>query len=169
MTVVRRLARPLLAAPFVASGADAALHPMASAETVRPLVARVAPPLRLPQDPELFVRANGAAMAGAGVLLALGRLRRLSALALVATSVTTIYADHAFWQEKDPDARRERRATFLREAGLLGGALLALVDTEGRPGLAWWGRHAVDRAGKTRRHAAREARRTAREAKRRLD
>jgi putative oxidoreductase len=165
MTIVRRLARPLLAAPFVSAGADAALHPAAKAEGLRPLVQRAAPPLRLPQDPEVFARANGAVMAGAGVLLALGRLPRLSSLALVATLVPTTYAEHAFWQEKDPQARRAQRAFFLRNAGLLGGALLALVDTEGRPGLAWRGRRAVKKAEKAGKRAAREARRTTREAR----
>ena len=163
---MRRLARPLLAASFVSAGADAALHPLPKAEGLRPLVQRIAPPLHLPQDPEVFARANGAVMAGAGVLLALGRLPRLSSLALVATLLPTTYAEHAFWQEKDPQAKRAQRALFLRDAGLLGGALLALVDTEGRPGLAWRGRRAVQQAEKAGKRAAREARRTTREAKR---
>ena len=163
---MRRLARPLLAASFVSAGADAALHPAPKAEGLRPLVQRVAPPLRLPQDPEVFARANGAVMAGAGTLLAFGRLPRLSALALVATLLPTTYAEHAFWQEKDPQEKRAKRAMFLRDAGLLGGALLALVDTQGRPGLAWRGRRAVQQAEKAGKRAARETRRTTREAKR---
>ena len=163
---MRRLARPLLAASFVSAGADAALHPAPKAEGLRPLVQRVAPPLRLPQDPEVFARANGAVMAGAGTLLAFGRLPRLSALALVATLLPTTYAEHAFWQEKDPQAKRAQRALFLRDAGLLGGALLALVDTEGRPGLAWRGRRAVKQAEKAGRRAAKDAKRTTREARR---
>jgi hypothetical protein len=105
-------------------------------------------------------------MAGAGTLLALGRMPRLSSLALVVTLLPTTWSDHAFWREKDPMARRDRLALFLRDAGLLGGALLALVDTEGRPGLAWRGRRAVRHAEKAGQRAAREARRTTREAKR---
>jgi uncharacterized membrane protein YphA (DoxX/SURF4 family) len=166
MTIVRRLARPLLAVPFISAGADAALHPLPRAEAIRPLVQRVAPALKLPADPELLVRANGMVMAGAGTLLALGRMPRLSSLALVATLLPATWADHAFWQEKDPQARRDRRTLFLREAGLLGGALLALVDTEGRPGLAWRGRQAIGQAEKAGQRAAREARRTSREVKR---
>jgi putative oxidoreductase len=156
MTIVRRLARPLLAAPFVAAGADAVLHPLSKVEPMRPVVARVAPALNLPQDPELFVRASGAVMAGAGTLLALGRMPRLASLALVATLLPTAWTDHAFWQEKDPQARRDRRVLFLRDAGLLGGALLALVDTEGRPSLAWRGRRAVRRAEATRQRNSRD-------------
>lgn len=164
MTLVRRLARPLLAASFVANGADAALHPAPRADGMRPVVQTVAAPLGLPEDPEQFVRANGAVMAGAGTLLALGRMPRISALALIATLLPSTVADHAFWQEKDPAARRAQRALFLRDVSLLGGALLAAVDTEGRPGLAWRGRLAVRQAEKARKRATREARRTAREA-----
>jgi len=160
MTIVRRLARPLLAVSFISAGVDAALHPRPRAEAMRPLVRRIPAAAHLPQDPEVFVRANGVVMAGAGALLALGRLPRLSALALAATLVPATYADHAFWQEKDATARRDQRALFLRDAGLLGGTLLALVDTEGRPGLAWRGRRAVRSAEKAGKRAAREARRT---------
>ncbi|HEY6794645.1 MAG TPA: DoxX family protein [Kineosporiaceae bacterium] len=166
MTVVRRLARPLLAASFISAGVDAVLHPMPRAESLRPLVEQAAPVLNLPADPELLVRANGAVMAGAGASLALGRLPRLSSLALVATLLPTAWIDHAFWHEKDPQARRDRRALFLRDASLLGGALLALVDTEGRPGLAWRGRRAVRQAEQARRRAGRQARWTTREARR---
>jgi len=166
MTIVRRLARPLLAASFIAAGVDAALHPRSKAEAVRPLVQRIPAAARLPQDPEVFVRVNGIVMAGAGTLLALGRLPRLSALALAATLAPTSYADHAFWHEKEPVARRDQRGLLLRDAGLLGGTLLALVDTEGRPGLAWRGRRAVRRAEKAGKRAAREARRSTGEARR---
>ena len=166
MSIVRRLARPLLAASFVADGIDAVLHPMTRAETARPLIDRLAPALGLPEDPEVFVRGNGAVMAGAGALLAIGRLPRLASLVLAVTLVPTTYAEHAFWTEKDPQARRIQLAMFLKNAGLLGGALLATVDTSGRPGLAWRGRRAVQPADKGRRRAARQAKRSARSARR---
>src|SRR5450755_1111161 len=117
MSIVRRLARPLLAASFIADGVDAVLHPMARAEAARPLVDRLAPPLGLPEDAEVFVRGNGAVMASAGVLFALGRLPRLSSLVLAVTLVPTTYAEHAFWNEKDPQARRAQLGLFLKNAG----------------------------------------------------
>jgi hypothetical protein len=52
-----------------------------------------------------------------------------------------------------------QRISFLKNLGLLGGLLLAAVDTEGRPGLAY-------RAGMVTDAAKRNARRTRREAKR---
>lgn len=166
MTLVRRLARPLLAASFVASGVDAVLHPMPKAEAARPLVDRLAPSVGLPPDAELAVRANGAVQVGAGVLFALGRLPRLSALLLATSLLPALVGDGAFWREKDPQARRDQRNQLLRDAGLLGGALLGAVDTDGRPGLAWRGRRAVKQAEQAGRRAARDAKRTAKHARR---
>ena len=102
MTVVRRVARPLLAAMFIEGGLDALRHPSTKVAKAAPLVHKIAGPMHLPDDPELLVRANGAAMVGAGSLLAVGRLPRLSALVLAATVVPTTLAAHRFWEESDP-------------------------------------------------------------------
>lgn len=166
MTLVRRIARPLLSAVFITTGLDQVRHPAAKAEAARPLVHRVAGPLHLPDDPETLVRANGAAMAGAGALLALNRLPRVSSAVLAATLVPTTYVEHPFWTVRDPEEKRRQRTHFLKNLGLLGGVLLATVDTEGRPGLAWRTRHATKDARRTARHAGREARTVARQARR---
>ena len=73
MSVVRRIARPLLAATFVSGGVDAYRHPAPRAQLAAPLIDKYAAQVGLPNDPELLVRANGAAMAAAGSLLAVGR------------------------------------------------------------------------------------------------
>jgi uncharacterized membrane protein YphA (DoxX/SURF4 family) len=164
MMIVRRLARPLLAAVFIDRGVDAVRHPAMRAEAARPLVDRLAPPLHLPADPELLVRANGAVMVAAGTLLAGGRLPRLSSAALAATLLPSTYVRHAFWSESDPTRRREQRTHFLKDLGLLGGALLAAVDTEGRPGLAWRSRHAASSAKRSAKRARKSAERAARDA-----
>jgi uncharacterized membrane protein YphA (DoxX/SURF4 family) len=170
MTIVRRIARPLLAAPLIASGVDAVRHPGPHAEAARPLVAKASGPLRLPNDPELIVRVSGAVTAAGGVLLAAGRLPRLAALAVVLAAPTT-QASQPFWQEKDPELRRNQRTMFLKNLGLVGGALLAAVDTEGQPGLAYRGRSAshaaadsVADAGKAAKRGARSARKAAKRA-----
>jgi uncharacterized membrane protein YphA (DoxX/SURF4 family) len=139
MTIVRRLARPLLAAPLIQSGLDAARHPGPQVEMAGPVLQRISAPLRLPDDPVVVVRAAGAVTAAAGFLLAAGRLPRLSALAIIAVA-PVVQTGQPFWQEKDPELRRTQRVAFLKNLGLLGGTLLAAVDTEGRPGLAWRGR-----------------------------
>jgi putative oxidoreductase len=170
MSLVRALARPLLAATFISSGIDAFLHPMNRAARARPLLEKFGPQLGDPTgrsvDPEVLVRGSGAVMAGAGVMLATGTLPRLSALALAASSVPTTYLDHPFWEQKDPERRRDERAIFLRNLGLLGGLMLASVDTEGRPGLAWRGRHAVGQVERSAHRASRQAKRAARRARR---
>jgi uncharacterized membrane protein YphA (DoxX/SURF4 family) len=169
MTLVRRVARPLLAAMFVVGGLDQLKHPSRKTDTAGPLVDKVAPVIGLPDDTELLVRANGAAMVGAGSLLALGRLPRLASTVLAATLVPTTIAAHSYWNEQDPQVRAQQKVQFLKNLGLLGGLLLAAVDTEGRPGLAYRahmvGESAHRAARQTRREARHMARAAAREAK----
>jgi uncharacterized membrane protein YphA (DoxX/SURF4 family) len=141
MTIVRRLARPLLAAPLIRSGLDAARHPGPQVEIAGPILQRISAPLRLPDDPVLVVRSAGVVTVVAGTLLAAGRLPRLSALAIV-VAAPIVQTGQPFWTEKDPQLRQQQRNAFLKNLGLLGGTLLAAVDTEGRPGLAWRGRRA---------------------------
>lgn len=162
MTIVRRLARPLLAAPLIQSGVAAFRHPGPQAEAVQPLISRIAPTLKLPDDPELIVRAGGGVTAAAGTLLALGKLPRLSALAIVLVS-PAVQNDALFWQEKDPVARRAQQTLFLKNLGLVGGALLAAVDTEGQPGVGYRARRAAKTTAKETRRTAKDARRAARE------
>ena len=59
MTLVRRVARPMLAAIFVVQGLEQLRHPSALNAKVAPFAEQLAP-LGLPNDPELLVRANGA-------------------------------------------------------------------------------------------------------------
>lgn len=146
--MIRRIARPLLAATFVASGIDAVQHPAGRASLASGLLEKVGPALGLPDDTELLVRANGAVMLGGGLLLATGRAPRLGAAALAASLVPTTLAGHRFWEQPDPIAKGRERQQFLKNAGLLGGLLLAVVDTEGRPGLAWRARSARRAAAK---------------------
>src|SRR6185295_17744001 len=160
-TIVRRVARPMLAAQFIWGGIDTFRHPGPRAEAARPVLEKLSGPLHLPDDPELVVRANAAVMAGAGAMLAFGRMPRLAGAVLAVTMVPTTYAGHPFWQEKDPDIRRQQRTHFLKNLGLLGGVMLAAVDTEGRPGLAWRARRAARDAKREARHARVEAKREA--------
>jgi putative oxidoreductase len=169
MTVVRRIARPMLAAIFVTSGLEGLLHPAERAKTAAPLVKALAGPLNMPDDPELMVRANGATMVAAGTMLALGKVPRLAALALAGALVPATYSAHAFWTVEDPAARAQQRVQFLKNVGLLGGVLLASVDTAGQPGLIYRTKHVQSKArhhsARTKRearHAARTARREAR-------
>jgi len=167
MTVVRRIARPMLAAIFVTSGLDALLHPKERAKVAAPMVKRLSEsPLNLPDDPEMLVRANGATMMAAGAMLGMGTLPRVAAVALAGALVPTTCTAHAFWTVKDPAARAQQKVHFLKNIGLLGGVLLAAVDTEGQPGLAYRAHHAHSDARRQAALTRREARRATRFARR---
>ena len=116
--IVRRLARPLLASVFVAAGIDALRHPGLRSQQAAQLLGKV--PDQVPgaqsaaKDPDLFVRVNGAALLGGGVLLATGRMPRLASTVLAASIIPTTAIDHAFWDETDPDLKRSRAASSSR-------------------------------------------------------
>ncbi|MGW7191786.1 DoxX family membrane protein, partial [Streptomyces sp. NPDC054838] len=98
MAVLRKLARPLLTAPFVVGGLRTLRHPEAAAELARPVVRAVGERIPAPAgDPLRLVRVNSALQAGAGLLFAAGRAPRLAALTLAATLVPTAFVEHAFW------------------------------------------------------------------------
>jgi uncharacterized membrane protein YphA (DoxX/SURF4 family) len=136
---------------FVLGGADALLNPEGKAERAKDVGPKVAAPLGLPEDPETLVKINGAVQLGAGALLALGKLPRLASLALAASLVPTTLAGHRFWDETDERMRAMQRIQFFKNVSMLGGLLLAAVDTGGRPSLSWRAHraagHAADKVG----------------------
>jgi uncharacterized membrane protein YphA (DoxX/SURF4 family) len=180
MTVVRAIARPLLSCIFIVQGANALRDPeplVAKAKPVTdklvPMLKRVAPPQvgdRIPENTKTLVRLNGAAHVAAGLALASGNGRRIGATVLAASMLPTTVAGHPFWAMEEPLERRQQRTQFLKNLGLLGGLLLAAVDTEGRPGLAWRASHGTQVAkretARTAKLAKREARHAAKAAKR---
>ncbi|MCW2543157.1 MAG: hypothetical protein JWM40_709 [Frankiales bacterium] len=123
---MRRLARPLLAGMFIAGGADALRHPGPRVELARNAGL---------SSPEQLVRANAAADLVGGLMLATNRLPRLAALVLAGSLVPTTYVGHPFWTEKDRDVKKQQQVHFLKNLGLLGGLMLAVVDTGGRESL----------------------------------
>lgn len=146
--MIRKVARPLLATVFVTSGVDALLHPAARAKQATPLLDLIGPAVGLPDNKEMLVRAEAVVTVAGGALLATGRVPRLAATVLALTLVPTAIATHPFWEKSDPDERRRERTEFLKDLGLLGGLLLASVDTAGKPGLAWRAQHARKAAAK---------------------
>ncbi len=103
MTLVRRVARPMLASVFITGGLDSLRNPAPKAPAAEPVAVSLARRIPyLPDDPEQLVKINAAVQVGAGALLALGKLPRLSALALAATLVPTTLAGHRFWEHEDP-------------------------------------------------------------------
>lgn len=77
--------------------------------------------------PELSVRANGATMAVAGGMLALGISQRLSAAVLVGSLVPTTLVGHPFWKEEG-QSRAGQEIQFMKNLAMLGGLLLVMDD-----------------------------------------
>lgn len=143
--LLRHVARPLLAVPFVVDGLGAALRPSEHVEAAAAAadeIAGVAPgvPRLSRRQLTLAVRAHGVATAVAGVLLALHKAPRTAALALVALTLPLVVANEPF--TSSGPARSQRAPRFVRNLGAVGAALLAAADTEGRPGVLWRVEHA---------------------------
>ncbi|MCA0144859.1 DoxX family protein [Blastococcus sp. LR1] len=150
--LVRRIARPLLATPFIYGGISTLRKPQDRVPGARPVVEKIAEtadkqlPVEVPRDVEQYVKANAALQVGAGVLLALGKFPRLTSLALAGSTVPTTLAGHRFWEEDDPKVSFEKIAHFVKNLGMLGGLLLASVDTEGKPSVGYRARRAAVKA-----------------------
>lgn len=150
--IVRRLARPMLASIFIAGGVDALRNPAPRAKAAQPGLDQAVNVLpasvtdRLPSNPETLIQLNAAVQIGAGALFALGKAPRLSALALAGTLVPSTAVGHDFWNAQDAETRSRQRTEFIKSVSLLGGLLIAAVDTEGKPSLGWRGRRAARHA-----------------------
>jgi putative oxidoreductase len=150
--LVRRIARPLLAATFIYGGIDTLRNPKSRVPGARPVVEKVTEqvdkqlPVQVPRDVEQWVKIDAGVKVGAGLLFALGRFPRLSALLLACSVVPTTLAGHRFWEHEDSKERFGQLSHFLKNLGLLGGLLLAAVDTEGRPSVGYRARKAAHHA-----------------------
>ncbi|MEV6214400.1 DoxX family membrane protein [Nocardia sp. NPDC051833] len=146
---VRRVARTLLAATFVAGGVNALLHPKPRAAAAAALADQSRGSLpdalaaRIPDDPGRLVKVNAVTQIAGGVLLASGRAPRPAAMVLAATVIPGTVTEQDFWAEPDPDRRAAKRAGFLKDLGLLGGLLITASDTAGKPSLGWRARQAL--------------------------
>ncbi|MGO1166773.1 MAG: DoxX family protein [Janibacter sp.] len=155
--IVRRIARPLLSSIFILGGVNAVRYAAAHKDAAEPVIKKLAAPLGLPEDSELLVRVNGAAMVGGGVLVATGKAPRLGSLVLLGATIPTTLT-HQWWNETDPEKKQGEQIQFFKNLSLVGGLLLAAADTEGKPGVAYRAKLAsesVERSAKGARQAAR--------------
>lgn len=157
------IARPLLSSIFFVGGWSSLKNADKLAPKARRVTDKVGPRLRaagvpLPADPALLVKVNSATQLVAAAALATGRAPRLSASVLAATLVPTTMAGHAFWDETDPATRQQQKMQFAKNLSVLGGLVLAALDTEGRPGVAWRARHAAKDVANQGRRLAKKAR-----------
>ena len=147
MSIARRIARPLLASTFVVGGVDAFRNPASKVPAAHKMVGSVPAKVSFVKDTEQIVKYDGAMKVVAAVLLSTGRMPRMMAVALASSLVPTTVAGHRFWEETDPIKRRMQLLQFLKNASILGGLILAAVDTAGRPSVGWRARRAASGLG----------------------
>ena len=167
--LLRRIARPMFASSFVIEGIDVLRHPGPHAELARvglspvldrlPATSRVSS-LRTPSTRQLItlVRIHAAAVTVAGLLLALGKAPRTAALALAALTLPSaaVSLPLPLLNSVDSAPSKDRRRRLIHQVSMAGGALLAGIDTEGRPGVGWRVSHArSERAASRAEHPAR--------------
>lgn len=144
MTLLRAVARPMLASAFLFGGANAlryAKEVAPRAEPVARALNQIAP--QIPASSANLVRANAIVQIVAGTALATGHLPRISSFVLAGSLVPSTFAGHQFWNEADPIARQNQTIHFTKNVSLMGGLLMATLDPD--PHKKFIGRRAKDR------------------------
>lgn len=152
MSLVRRIARPLLAAPFVFEGVRTALHPEREIDVYPQAFEQADAAIAKSSAPgfvnvRTVVQVSGAIAAGAGVAYAANRCPRLAAVTLLATTSVGWAGRKKVWELRGEELTQEIQS-ILTDAGLLGGVLLAVVDTDGRPSLGYRTEKFIERSQK---------------------
>jgi uncharacterized membrane protein YphA (DoxX/SURF4 family) len=146
--LIRRVARPMLSTAFIARGVEALRSPKPAADAARPTLeglSKLPDPVgtNVPLNAETVARVNAIVQIGGGLLLATGKLPRVASAALALSVVPGSLGGHTFWNETDPHRKADERRAFLTDVSLIGGLIIAAVDTEGKPSLGWRGRRAA--------------------------
>lgn len=169
MTITRIVARPLLASMFVVGATNALKNSSAVAQRAKPITDKViplaqkaAPGAPVPTNPATLVRINAGLQLFGAAALATGKAPRLGGLVLAGSLVPTTLAGHRFWEETDPAQKANQRIHFFKNVSMLGGVLLAAVDTDGKPGVAWRARRTASDVRREAKHLRREAKLAAR-------
>lgn len=144
MSVLRFVARSMMASYFVLNGVRALSRPEDLEPATAPIAEKVMPKVSaalpesarsfLPTDAAGLVKLNGVLQIAGGIALATGFCRRIGAGVLAVTTVPSFLAANPL--TKGP-GQAAAQAEFGTNVALLGGVLLAAQDTEGKPTLAW--------------------------------
>lgn len=176
MNLVRFAARSLFAGYFIADGIQAVSKPSETAPEAEaftdkavPLIQRILPSSyssSVPEEAETWVRATGALKVVGGIMFATGIGRRLGAFFLAGASVLDIAVA---WPSKDADKQDAKagRAQALKHGALLGAAVLATKDLQGKPSLAWRAEQKSKQAGRQAAELGQKAGKVSRKAKKR--
>lgn len=140
MSLVRKLARPLLASSFVLSGVDHLKNPDSHAHLAKAidLAAKTNPQLIvLKGKEELIGQGIAGAQVVAGSMFALGKFPRLSSMVLLTTGALNAYTEYSAADSETKEAKKARARVALTNGSLLGAIAITAVDTDGNPSLVW--------------------------------
>lgn len=149
MSLVRALARPMLASSFILSGLERLRHADQTAEQLSPVLSRISAALPVQTSEKSLAKLLAGIQVGAGVLVATGKFSRPAAVVLAMTAGLGTVVEYRSAATDTKEGKAHRRSQLAKNIGLLGGALLASVDTAGRPGLAWRAERLIESGKKT--------------------
>jgi uncharacterized membrane protein YphA (DoxX/SURF4 family) len=152
MTLIRKIARPLLGATFIYDGVEKLRKPDEAAEelsaALNDISGFVPQAEQLAAKPRLTAQVLGGVEVAAGVALALGKFPRAAAFTLSGAHKLNAYAEYRSADLQSPGDEVVQRKMLLKNISILGGLSLAMVDLNGRPSLAWRAEHVSKRAKK---------------------
>lgn len=136
---MRFTSRCLLGSYFIADGLKAAINPTPLVEQAQPLADKLTRSAqrylpddaarRMPVRTETLIRIHGIVQATGALMMATGIFRRAGAAAMaIAYAPKVLMARPGLADDKLP---------FVRDLALLGAALIAAGDTQGKPNLSW--------------------------------
>lgn len=149
MSIIRVFARPMLASSFILSGIDRLRHADQTVQQLAPVLRPLSAALPIEVGEKTLARVLAGTQVGAGVLLAAGKFARPAAVVLALTAGLSAVVEYRNADTATKETRANRRSQLTKNIGLIGGALLASVDTAGRPGLAWRAGKLIESGKKT--------------------
>ncbi len=167
MNLFRTAARLMMSSYFVVSGVSDALRPdpespeaEALSTKLAPMTQKILPPdlaVRVPDDPKSLVRLCGVTRAIGGASLATGVGRRVGAGLVAVSLLPQVFGSRPVKLRNSAD----NSSNFLVNLALMGGAMLASQDLNGRPSLAWRASQARAQFAKQSEHKRQLAKRNA--------
>ena len=114
----------MLAATFITRGVEALRSPKPAADAARPTLeglSKLPEPVgpNVPTNAETVAKVTAGVQIGAGLLLATGRLPRISSAALAVSVVPGSLGAHAFWNETDAERKASERRALITDVGLI--------------------------------------------------
>lgn len=141
MNLLRTLARPLLAAPFLFDGISALLNPSDHVDRAClafPVLKDIAPEVRI-EEAELhtLTRVLGASSIAASIAFATNRAPRTFAACLAGIGLPIACINAPVWTASDRQERTLLTRELTRRLALVAALALASTDRVGEPSLVW--------------------------------